>query len=262
MRLTSAGLEKLIAQREGETLEFKQEMPSSSDLAKLVTAFYNTRGGTIIFGVEDGTRRLVGVPNPQGIEEGIVNIIRERCSLDVMPTIEFVSYRGMEFVTVTCPQGARKPYLVSGETRPYVRVGSSNREAQDEEIRRLYIEGSEDGFEALPCRGTTLADLSERLISAYVRRREETSGQSLGLSSEEMLRSLGCLLNEDGRLVPTNAGIMLFTEDPQRLIGQAEVACVRFKGRDVVSYIDRRDIRGPLYQLVDDAEQFIYRHTL
>jgi ATP-dependent DNA helicase RecG len=98
------------------------------------------------------------------------------------------------------------------------------------------------------------------LISAYVRRREETSGQPLGLSWEEALRGLGCLAEQGEAWVPTNAGIMLFAEDPQRFIGQAEVACVRFKGTDVVSYIDRRDLRGPLYQLVDDAEQFIYRH--
>jgi len=141
--------EELINQREGETLEFKQEMPSSSDLAKLITALYNTRGGMIVFGVENDTRRPVGIPNPQGVETGIVNIIRDRCCLDVMPCIEFVSYQHMEFVVVTCPQGARKPYLVSRETRPYIRVGSSNREAQDEEIRRMYIEGSEGGFEGL-----------------------------------------------------------------------------------------------------------------
>jgi len=70
-------------------------MPSSSDLAKLVTAFYNTRGGTILFGVQDEMRRLVGVANPQAIEEGIVNILRARCSLDVMPVIEFVSYQAI-----------------------------------------------------------------------------------------------------------------------------------------------------------------------
>jgi len=128
--LTPEEFEQLIDQREGETLDFKREMPSSSDLAKLITAFYNTHGGTIVFGVENGTRRLAGVPSPQGAETGIVNIIRDRCSLDVMPTIEFVSYGGMQFVVVTCPQGARKPYLVSGETRPYIRVGSSNREAR------------------------------------------------------------------------------------------------------------------------------------
>ena len=38
------------------------------------------------------------------------------------------------------------------------------------------------------------------------------------------------------------------------------MSCVRFKGTDVVSYVDRRDLQGPLYRLVDDAEQFIYRH--
>ncbi len=144
--MTSEEFERLINQREGETLEFKREMPVSSDLAKLVTAFYNTRGGVIVFGVEDETRRPVGVTNPQGIEEGVNNILRARCSLDVIPTIEFVSYQGKEFVVVTCPQGRHKPYLVSGETRPYIRVGSSNRRAQDEEVRRLYVEGSEGGL--------------------------------------------------------------------------------------------------------------------
>ena len=258
--MTVEEFEQLVGQRESETLEFKQEMPSSSDLARLITAFYNTRGDTIVLGVEDGTRRLVGVANPDAVETGVVNIIRDRCSLDVMPSIEVISYQGLEFVVVTCPQGARKPYLVSGETRPYVRVGSSNREAQDEEVRRLYVEGSEGGFEALSCRGATIADLSERLMAAYVRQREATSGQRLGLSWEEALRSLGCLVWQGEAWVPTNAGVMLFAEEPQRLIGQAEVACVRFKGTDVVSYIDRRDLRGPLYQLVDDAEQFIYRH--
>ena len=258
--MTLEVFEQLINQREGETLEFKREMPSSSDLAKMITAFYNTSGGIIVFGVDNGTRRLIGIPNPQGVETGIVNIIRDRCSLDVMPSIDFVSYRDMEFVIVTCPQGARKPYLVSGETSPYIRVGSSNRKAQDEEIRRLYIEGSEGGFEALPCLSATIADLSEALIAAYVQRRDETSGQPLGLSWEEALRSLGCLIEHGATWIPTNAGVMLFTETPQRFIGQAEATCVRFKGTDVMSYIDRRNLRGPLYQLVDDAEQFIYRH--
>lgn len=258
--MTPEKFKRLINQREGETLDFKREMPSSSDLARLITAFYNTRGGIIVFGVEDDTRRLVGVPRPQGIEEGVINILRARCSLDVMPTIEFVSCQGMEFVVVTCPQGRRKPYLINGETHPYVRVGSSNREAQDEEVRQLYIAGSEGGFEALPCRGATVADLSPSLIMAYIRQREKTSSQPLGLSWEEALRGLGCLVKQGRKWVPTNAGVMLFAGEPQHFVGQAEMACVRFKGTDVATYIDRRDLRGPLYQLVDDAEQFIYRH--
>lgn len=91
--MTPEEFERLLDQWEGETLEFKREMPASSDLAKLVTAFYNTRGGTIIFGVADEARQLVGVANPQGIEGGIVNILRARCSLDVMPAVEVLSFR-------------------------------------------------------------------------------------------------------------------------------------------------------------------------
>jgi len=34
-------------------LDFKQELPTSSDLAVLISAFYNTHGGTFIVGVDD-----------------------------------------------------------------------------------------------------------------------------------------------------------------------------------------------------------------
>ena len=95
-----------------------------------------------------------------------------------------------------------------------------------------------------------------------MRRREETSDQPLGLPAEEILHNLGCLIRNDGQWIPTHAGVMLFDDDPQRFISQAEVACVRFKGTDVMSYVDRRDLHGPLYRLVDDAEQFIYRHSV
>ena len=89
--MTQEEFEQLIGQREGETLEFKREMPSSSDLAKLVTAFYNTRGGTIVFGVEAGTRQLAGVPNPQGSEAGVGDMLRARVSIDGRPSSEFAN---------------------------------------------------------------------------------------------------------------------------------------------------------------------------
>ena len=43
----------LLSQPESETLEFKRELPASSDLAVLISAFYNTAGGTLIVGVDD-----------------------------------------------------------------------------------------------------------------------------------------------------------------------------------------------------------------
>jgi len=249
----------LLQQRESETLDFKRELPGSSDLAVLISAFYNTRGGTIIIGVDD-QRQPVGVDRPQGVETGIVNIIRDRLDLDVLPVIRMVTYQGREFVVVTCPRGPYPPYFVRNEPRPYVRVGANNRLATHAEIRNLYLLSGEVSYETLPCRGTTLADLSPALIARYRERRNRHTVGALDLSNEELLRNLGCVVEEEGRLLPTNAGVLLFSEDPYRFLRQNEITCAQFKGTDMLRTIDRKDLRGALPDLVMAAEQFLYRH--
>jgi len=250
---------RLLQQREGETLDFKQELPGSSDLAVLISAFYNTHGGMIVIGVDD-QRQPVGVDQPQGVETGIVNIIRDRMDLDVPPTIEIVAYQGQEFVAVTCPRGPYPPYFVRGEPRPYVRVGSTNRVATHAEIRHLYLLSGEVSCETLPCRGATLADLSSALIARYRERRSRHTAGALDLSDEELLRNLGCVVEDEGRLLPTNAGVLLFCEDPYRFLRQNEITCAQFKGTDMLRTIDRKDLRGALPDLVMATEQFLYRH--
>ncbi|OIO93876.1 MAG: hypothetical protein AUK03_07585 [Anaerolineae bacterium CG2_30_64_16] len=250
---------RLLQQREGETLDFKRELPGSSDLAVLISALYNTHGGTIVFGV-DNQRRPVGVDRPQGVEAGIVNILRDRLDLDVLPAIEIVPFLGREFVVITCPRGLYPPYFVRGEPRPHVRVGSTNRPATHAEIRRLYLLSGETSYETLPCRSAALTDLSPTLIARYGERRSRHTAGALDLSNEELLRNLGCTVEEEGRLVPTNAGVLLFCEDPYRFLRQNEITCVQFKGTDMLRTIDRRDLRGPLPDLVVEAEQFLYRH--
>jgi len=251
---------RLLQQREDETLDFKQELPGSSDLAVLISAFYNTHGGKIVIGVDDA-RVPVGLARPQSVESGIVKIIRDRLDLDVPPTIEIVAYQGKEFVVVTCPKGVKRPYFIRGEVRPYIRIGSSKRVANAEEIRRLYLEGGAEHYETLPCAKAALSDLSSKLITQYIRRREAITQTPLILSHEELMRHLGCAMESNGKLVPTNAGVLLFTEEPQRWLPQSEMICVRFKGTDVITYLDRQDLRGPLPEMVLNAERFIYRNT-
>ena len=257
--MNEEALVSLFQQRESETLDFKEALPTSSDLAVLITAFYNTRGGTVVIGVDD-QRRPVGVASPQGVETGITNIIRDRLDLDVMPTIEIVPYQGKEFVVVTCSRGPYPPYFVRGEPRPYVRVGSSNRVATHAEIRHLYLASGEVSYETLPCRQATVSDLSSPLIARYRERRSRHTAGALDLSDEELLRNLGCIVEEEGHLLSTNAGVLLFCEEPYRFLRQNEITCAQFKGMDMLRTIDRKDLRGPLPELVVAAEQFLYRH--
>lgn len=249
----------LLRQYESETLEFKRELPSSSDLAVLITAFYNTRGGTIIIGVDDA-HQLAGVEHPQNMEVGILNMIRARLNLNLPPTIEIVPYQGREFVVVTCPKGIQRPYWVRDHARPYVRIGSTRREATNDEIRQMYIEDHGLSYESMALPGVTLDEINPERVDWYVSRRVR-GGQVPTGSIPELLGKLGVLTTKDNSVVPTAAGLLLFGRDPQRFMPHATLRMARFLGNDMTTFLDQADITGTIPQMIDEAEKFVSRNT-
>jgi ATP-dependent DNA helicase RecG len=249
----------LLQQHESETLDFKQELPASSDLAVLISAFYNTHGGTIVIGVDD-EHRPIGVDRPQSVEAGIINIIRARLSLDLPPTIEIISYQGREFVVVTCPKGIHRPYLVRDHARPHIRLGSTCREANNDEIRSMYIEDRGLSYESMAAPNATLDDIEAEHVDWYIARR--VRGGSLQPSLlPELLGKLGVLTRVGNLFFPTIAGILLFGRDPQRFIPHATLRIARFLGNDMTAFLDQADITGTIPQMIDEAEKFVARNT-
>ena len=58
-------VDKLLS-GESQTVEYKaQRSLRSKSYAKTVVAFANARGGTLVLGVDDKTRELVGIPDEQ-----------------------------------------------------------------------------------------------------------------------------------------------------------------------------------------------------
>ena len=62
-------LASLLARPEGKTIEHKRDLTSPQSALKTLIAFANTAGGTLLIGVEDGTRDVVGVDDVLAIEE-------------------------------------------------------------------------------------------------------------------------------------------------------------------------------------------------
>ena len=80
-------LPSLLAQHEGKTLEFKRDASSPGPIMKTLVAFANGSGGTLLVGVEDQTRYVVGIKDPTGLESQlsswIVDLIEPRLVPDL-----------------------------------------------------------------------------------------------------------------------------------------------------------------------------------
>ena len=61
-----------------------------------MVAFANTAGGTIIIGVEDGTKHVRGVQDVLAAEEKLANMISDSIRPRLIPEIEVIPWRNLK----------------------------------------------------------------------------------------------------------------------------------------------------------------------
>ena len=251
--------ERLVRERENQDLDFKAELPESKKLAQLVTALYNSRGGKIVLGAGDKTRELVGVKEPQKAEHRFVQVIRHWCKLDEEPRIEFVKHKNKDFIVFHCPKGRDTPYFVRGEHTPRVRIGSSNMPANKEEIARLYREGSSKSQDIYPVESASLADLNLEKVKTYLKKSKLTEQLDKDYLIELMLKE-HFIVKESEEFIPTIAGILLFGKNPYLNLHHSEVKADRYVGDTRVEWLDREDLRGTLFEILEQTKRFFLKN--
>ena len=253
-KMNEKEFEDLLNNRENKDLDFKLNLPRSEKVAELVTALYNSRGGKIILGVDDD-RNPIGLKDPQKVEHRFTQIIRHWCKLDEDPEIEFVRYNGKNFIVIHCPKGKDTPYFVRGEHIARVRLGSSSMPASKEEIARLYREGSSKSQDIYPVENATLEDLDLEKIKTYLKKSKLTKQLNKDYPTELMLKE-HFVVKEDGKIIPTIAGILLFGKNPYLNIPYGEVKADRYVGDTRVEWLDRKDVRGTLFGILEETKEF------
>ncbi len=241
---------------EGKTLEFKRDLSSPEGLLRTVVAFANTAGGTILVGVEDGTRHVRGVADPLALEERLASLISDSITPRLLPDLEILTYRKTHVVAVQVFPSPTRPHHLTktgGLAGTYVRVGSTNRRADEgliSEMRR-FAQGQAFDERAMPELGIEAIDFRAAAEAfAPVRR--------LGRRDLETLRLTTA---HQGRKVPTAGGIILFGSDRLRHYPDAWIQVGRFAGNDRATLADHAELRGPLLQGIDAAIAFVERHS-
>lgn len=135
-------IEKLVLQREGEVLDFKQSITSLSKIAKTIVSFANTKGGEIIIGVRDD--RTVSGIDPEE-EKYMLNQAAEFYCKPPIP----IAYEEEEIedegklktvLTATIEESGLKPHFARNnrdEWIAYVRVKDQSLPAGRTQIKLL-----------------------------------------------------------------------------------------------------------------------------
>lgn len=142
--MTRKQLIKLIEGGENLTVEFKQRFSTEEKIAKEMIAFANTKGGIVIFGVEDDGK-IRGVLSEKGEAELIKTAAEKFCEPPVEYLIEFLNIGKDELVVVNISESNNKPHRIQdyqkkidlNTAQVYVRVNDKSILAGKEMIKIL-----------------------------------------------------------------------------------------------------------------------------
>ena len=246
----------LIKMPEGKTLEFKRDISSPKNILKTLVAFSNTAGGHLIIGIEDKSKEVLGISNPLDEEERLCSLIADNIAPRLVPDVEVISVGDKTLLAVEVYPSGRRPHFLKKEGPDegvYVRLGSTNRKADAELIEELQRSVSGISYDEMPMPELSQDDLD--LDGA----RENFSG--IRELNEKELITLKLLVQDQGRLVPTNGAMLLFGKNREFYFHDAWVQCGRFMGEDKAYIFDHIDLHENLPDLVESVMLFLKKHA-
>jgi predicted HTH transcriptional regulator len=245
----------LLSRPEGKTLEFKRDLSSPDGVLKTIVAFANTSGGVLVLGVEDGTKRVKGIPNILAEEERLANLIADSISPRLVPSIEMMPWRKTQVLAVEIYPSASRPHFLNRlgpEEGVFVRVGSTNRRADlflVEEMRRYNQVSS---FDEQPRPELNSEAIDFRAASEFFK--------PIRKLTRPELQTLKIVTNYQSRIVPTIGGILLFCADRLNHYPDAWIQAGRFAGNDRRRILDSTEVRTYLPRAAEDVIAFLQKH--
>ncbi len=248
-------LKQRIVQGENSTIEFKERC--DQEAIETAAAFANTNGGIIFIGVSD-KKEIRGITLCKETLTDVTNRISQAIDPRVVMELESANIEGKSVLLVQITESQIKPVSVKGIC--YKRVGNSNRVMSPQEIAQMHLKSVGQTWDQLSVVRAKNHDIDEQKIQWYLTRREASRNvaQPQNMTVPDLLRNIDCISEEE---TPTHAGILFFGKHPQRFFQNAQLRVVRFKGTSVTHpVIDRLDCSGTLWEIVNDAEEFIRRN--
>lgn len=253
-----AELPALVRRGEGARLEWKRTTGELREAMQTVCAFLNGAGGMVVIGVRPDGR----VDGQQVSDQTLRDIAEafDRFEPPCQVPVERLRLRNGREVLVLRVEPSSNSIPFTYEERPWKRVGSTTRKMTQEEYEQLLLERthSRRRWENQVADEITLRDLDRDEVFKIV-----NIAASLGRITGPVGRSLPEMLDRFGvrkgaRLL--RAAVVLFGKTFLPDYPQCELRMARFRGTDMEEFMDQRQLRGPAFKLLEEAEIFCQRH--
>ena len=265
-------LARRIRLGEDSTLELKRVLlagarvvgPKREGFADELASMANGPGGTMMLGVDDSTRDVLGIPLDR--LDIVETWVREICNDSLSPPLD-ATIRKLELPDATGSPVAviridvpRSLFVHRSPGGYFRKIGSSKREMSPEMLTRLFQERSQSRvirFDESVVPGTSFDDLDEELTCRFLR-------QGSALDEDDLRKLRVVAADENGFSRLTVAGVLMCTRTPGNWLPHAQIQAVSYAGEryDVNYQTDARDIVGPLDSQVMEALHFVDRNML
>lgn len=242
---------------ESTNIDFKEkvEYKKSKSWLKSVSAFANSNGGILLFGIRDIDREPIGLNDIVKDSEKVSELINSK--ITPLPRYELKTFKenNKDFMEVKVGDGPRTPYYYDSDGRKevFIRSGNQSIPAPKHILDGLILKGQNTTFDELPSK-YDVSDVSFTLLNASLKK--ETGKE---LNNDKDFISLE-LVTKDKKV--TNAGLLL---SDQGLLVQSRIFCTRWKGLFKGSVdgdaIDDKEYTGSIISLLENAEVFIKNNS-
>jgi ATP-dependent DNA helicase RecG len=204
---------------EWNDVEFKKALehcPSSA--YPTVSAFANTAGGWLVFGIEekDGQFEILGVQKVNQVETEFLGTLHQAGKLNYFPDIQEdkLTHETRTVLTFFIPEAPRdrKPVYLDGDIRrSYIRRGSADHTCSKEEIERFLREAATDTYDSQLLTVDPATCFDEESIRWYRAQWQPRNPDKLADAKPlDFLKYFGLIVETDGKPLPTRSAVMLF----------------------------------------------------
>ncbi|MDT8432776.1 MAG: putative DNA binding domain-containing protein [Bacteroidales bacterium] len=245
----------IIGKGETSQVQFKANVTNEQSIAQEMVAFANTKGGTILIGVDDKTWDIIGLTDDdlRRLTNLLVNASSQHVKEPIFIETDTIEYDGKKVLIVSVPEGIAKPYK-DNDGVIFMKNGANKRKVtSNEEISRLLQSSGYLYAEEKVINHSTIDDVNtQKFKSFYEAKYKET------IEAERIEKYLQNLrLSTDDKI--TIAGALLFGDKIEKLIPAFFITAIWFRGNDITNteYRSSKNLTGTLDELYREGFDFI-----